>query len=58
MYVSLGCKVIAFAGSDDKLKWLKDDVGVDHAFNYKGADLDAIFKKYAPEGIDCYFDNV
>jgi len=53
-----GCKVIAFAGTDDKLKWLTEELGADHAFNYKGADLDKIFKTYAPDGIDCYFDNV
>jgi NADPH-dependent curcumin reductase CurA len=49
---------LAFAGTDDKLSWLKNELGADHAFNYKGADLDGIFKKSAPEGIDCYFDNV
>jgi NADPH-dependent curcumin reductase CurA len=40
------------------LKWLKESAGVDHAINYKGCDLDATFKKLAPEGISCYFDNV
>jgi len=53
-----GCKVIGFAGSDDKVKWLKD-AGFDVALNYKKiTDLDAVFKQHAPNGIDCYFDNV
>ncbi len=30
-----GCKVIAFTGSDSKVSWLKDDLGLDFAFNYK-----------------------
>jgi prostaglandin reductase 1 len=30
-----GCKVIGYAGSDDKVKWLKEELGFDHAFNYK-----------------------
>ena len=31
---NLGCKVIASTGSDAKVKWLMDEIGVDHAFNY------------------------
>jgi len=53
-----GCKVIGFAGREDKVEWLKNDLGFDLAFNYKGANLDHIFKEHIPEGIDCYFDNV
>ena len=30
-----GCKVIASTGSDEKVDWLKNELGVDHAFNYK-----------------------
>ena len=29
-----GCKVVGIAGSDEKCKWLKDDLGVDHVINY------------------------
>jgi len=53
-----GCKVLAFAGTDDKVKWLKEDLGIKFAFNYKEVHLDSILKKYAVEGVDCYFDNV
>lgn len=53
-----GCKVIGFAGSDAKVAWLKE-LGFDEAFNYKTIkDLDATLKSAAPNGIDCYFDNV
>ncbi len=53
-----GCTVIASAGSDAKLAWLKS-VGVDAGVNYKtcGNLLDAV-RAVAPKGIDIYFDNV
>jgi hypothetical protein len=53
-----GCTVIASAGSDEKLAWLKS-VGVDHGVNYKtcGNLLEAV-RAVAPKGIDIYFDNV
>lgn len=57
--IKIGCKVIGFAGSDDKVEWLKKELGFDVAINYKKVtDLDAVFKEHAPNGIDCYFDNV
>ena len=55
----LNCKVIASTGSDEKVDWLKNEIGVDHAFNYKKIDnLVLYFKDIAPEGFDIYFDNV
>lgn len=53
-----GCRVVGFAGSDDKCKWLEDELGFDKAINYKNGDLNELLKKAAPEGVDCYFDNV
>ncbi|XP_075973796.1 prostaglandin reductase 1-like [Anticarsia gemmatalis] len=52
-----GCKVIGFAGDDEKVKWLKE-IGFDKAINYKTADIAAELKEAAPEGVDMYFDNV
>jgi prostaglandin reductase 1 len=54
----LGCKVIGFTGSDDKVKWLVDVLKFDAAFNYKTTDITEALKQAAPEGVDCYFDNV
>jgi NADPH-dependent curcumin reductase CurA len=53
-----GCTVVASAGSDAKIAWLKS-VGVDAAVNYKtcGNLLKAV-QAAAPNGIDIYFDNV
>tara|TARA_Y100000590_G_scaffold457796_1_gene611154 strand:- start:365 stop:1369 length:1005 start_codon:yes stop_codon:yes gene_type:complete len=54
-----GCKVIASTGSDEKVHWLKNVIGVDEAFNYKKIDnLVLHLKSLAPEGYDLYFDNV
>lgn len=52
-----GCKVIAFAGEESKLQWLRD-IGIDCAVNYKTESITAVLKKEAPEGVHCYFDNV
>lgn len=54
----LGLKVIGYAGTDDKVQWLKKDLGFDHAFNYKTVDLYTSMKDTAKNGVDCYFDNV
>nr|CAH7763144.1 unnamed protein product [Callosobruchus chinensis] len=53
-----GCKVVGIAGSDEKGKWLTDELGFDHFINYKSDDLVEKIREYAPNGIDCYFDNV
>lgn len=53
------CKmVIGFAGSDEKCKWLETEMGFDKAINYKRADIQEELRRAAPDGIDCYFDNV
>ena len=52
-----GCTVVASAGTDEKLAWLKS-VGVDATVNYKKGNLLENVKAAAPKGIDIYFDNV
>ncbi|PPD71978.1 hypothetical protein GOBAR_DD31126 [Gossypium barbadense] len=50
----MGCYVVGSAGTQDKNKF-----GFDDAFNYKEEpDLNAALKRYFPEGIDIYFENV
>lgn len=51
-----GNRVIASAGSDEKVAWLRDDLGVE-AFNYRNG-LDDQLRALAPDGIDVYFDSV
>ncbi|MGB6528029.1 MAG: NADP-dependent oxidoreductase [Candidatus Nitrosopolaris sp.] len=62
-----GCYVVGSAGSKEKVSWLINNVGIDHAFNYKELMDDTIStelrKAYShhsseEEGIDLYFDNV
>lgn len=53
-----GCRVVAIAGSEDKMKYLKD-LGCDAVINYKTTqDMRAAIKEAAPNGVDQYFDNV
>jgi NADPH-dependent curcumin reductase CurA len=53
-----GCYVIGSAGTDEKCRWLKEDLGLDVAINYKKGELRASLKAAAPKGIDVYFENV
>ncbi|KAJ4825028.1 hypothetical protein Tsubulata_019287, partial [Turnera subulata] len=54
-----GCYVVGSAGTKKKVDLLKNKFGFDEAFNYKEEpDLDAALKRYFPEGIDIYFENV
>lgn len=53
----LGHHVIASAGSQEKVRWLQETLGVD-AFSYRDEELAPALKRLAPDGIDVYFDNV
>lgn len=54
----MGCRVIGFAGSDEKCDWLTNELGFDVAINYKKGDMKKALREAAPDGVDCYFDNV
>ncbi|CAN1328267.1 2-alkenal reductase (NADP(+)-dependent) [Linum perenne] len=60
-----GCYVVGSAGTNQKVSTivevdlLKNKFGFDEAFNYKEEqDFDVALKRYFPEGIDIYFENV
>lgn len=53
-----GLTVIGIAGSDEKGKWLTEELGYDYFINYKADNVFKKLKEIAPEGVDCYFDNV
>ncbi|MTI00633.1 NADP-dependent oxidoreductase [Roseibium sp. RKSG952] len=55
---ALGLRVIGIAGTDEKCKWLVDDLGFDAALNYKTDDLEKGLREFAPEGLDLHFENV
>ncbi|XP_049404605.1 2-alkenal reductase (NADP(+)-dependent)-like isoform X3 [Solanum stenotomum] len=55
----LGCYVVGSAGTKEKVDLLKNKFGFDEAFNYKEEkDLVVALKRYFPNGIDIYFENV
>ena len=54
-----GCRAVGIAGTDDKIKYLTDELGFDAAFNYKtDTNYFARMRELCPNGIDAYFDNV
>lgn len=55
---NMGCHVAGSAGSDDKIAYLKDELGFDAAFNYKTDDVYKAVRAANPNGIDVYFENV
>lgn len=52
-----GLRVVGIAGSDEKCKWLVDELGFDAAINYKSQDLDAQLRIAAPNGVDVFYEN-
>lgn len=52
-----GARVVGIAGSDDKCKWLVEELGFDVALNYKDPDFENKFKEATPNYIDVYYDN-
>jgi NADPH-dependent curcumin reductase CurA len=52
-----GLRVVGSAGTAEKVKALYE-LGFDAAFDYHDGDVTRQLQQAAPEGIDCYFDNV
>ena len=53
-----GHRVIGSAGSDEKVSYLLDELGLDAAFNHRAGPVADLLRAAAPEGIDVYFDCV
>lgn len=54
-----GCRAVGVAGSDEKVRWLEQELGFDAALNYKAHDdLRDSLAALCPDGVDVYFDNV
>ncbi|KZO91021.1 NAD(P)-binding protein [Calocera viscosa TUFC12733] len=51
-----GLKVLGSTGSDEKVKFLREELGIDQAFNYKTSSTAEEVKKFG--GLDIYWDNV
>ncbi len=53
------CRAIGIAGTNEKVRFLVDELGFESAFNYhETPDCAAQLKELCPNGIDVYFDNV
>jgi NADPH-dependent curcumin reductase CurA len=53
-----GCRVVGIAGTDEKCKWLTDELGLDAAINYKHPDWKEKLKAATPNGVDINYENV
>ncbi len=57
-----GCRVVGIAGGKDKCDYVVNELGFDACIDYKehadGKALSKALKEAAPNGIDCYFENV
>ena len=53
-----GCWVVGSTGSPDKAAWLRDELGLDVAIDYKATPINRALREAATGGIDVYFDNV
>ena len=53
-----GGTVIGIAGGPDKCRYLKKELGIEAAIDYRSEDLSAALERYCPRGIDVFFDNV
>jgi hypothetical protein len=53
-----GGVAIGSAGSEEKVRTLREVYGFHHAFNYRTEEPLAALRRAAPQGIDIYFENV
>jgi NADPH-dependent curcumin reductase CurA len=53
-----GCKVIGIAGGADKCRFVTQELGFDHAIDYKSEDVGAALDRLAPDGVDINFEQV
>jgi len=52
-----GMRVVGTAGTDEKCRWLEEELGFDKALNYKSENLAEALKDATPDGVDIYFEN-
>ena len=54
-----GARAVGFAGSDEKVEFVEDELGFDRCINYETTDdYRGALDDAAPDGVDAYFDNV
>jgi NADPH-dependent curcumin reductase CurA len=53
-----GCRVVGIAGGPEKCAYLRDELGLDAAIDYKAGGLADAYRRAMPDGCDVLFDNV
>jgi NADPH-dependent curcumin reductase CurA len=53
-----GCRVIGIAGSEEKCRYAKEELGFDECINHKAADFVEQLNTACDKGIDVYYENV
>lgn len=53
-----GCHVVGIVGTDEKCRWITEELDFDAAVNYKTGPVRKRLRRHCPDGIDVYFDNV
>ncbi|GAA4731808.1 NADP-dependent oxidoreductase [Modestobacter marinus] len=51
-------RVVGSAGSPEKVRWLREELGFSAAFDYHDGAVPDLLGAAAPDGIDLFFDNV
>ena len=54
----MGARVVGIAGTEEKCRWVVDDLGADACVNYRTDRVGKRLAKTCPDGVDVYFDNV
>jgi NADPH-dependent curcumin reductase CurA len=53
-----GCRAVGVVGSDEKCRFIVEELGYDAAINRKSGNLAQQLRQACPDGVDIYFDNV
>jgi hypothetical protein len=53
-----GCRAVGIAGGRQKCDYVVKELGFDACVDYKAGKLNDDLKAAAPDGVDCYFENV
>ena len=53
-----GCRAVGIAGSEEKCRYVVDELGFDACINYRAADFKAALRAACPNRVDIYFENV
>ncbi len=54
----VGCRVVGIAGSDEKCRYVREELGFDSSINHRDPQLSKMLAAQCPRGIDIYFENV